>query len=82
MTTEPTTTERVTMTTTHTPTLIQLSEVRPGDVLLVDRDHAPDPERNTVARIDGTVGRLAIIDFTNGQSTAPITHNPSVWVAR
>lgn len=71
--------------TTNTTTYgrrVRLSEVAAGDILLVNPDQPADPVNNTVEAIDGAVGTLCIIDFTNKTSTAPITTNPWCWVAR
>ncbi len=58
--------------------ILPISEVQPGDVLLISPDDAPDPA-NKVKSVDGA-GNLWIIDFENGTATAPLP-NGMVYVA-
>lgn len=59
--------------------LVNVWDLKPGDVLLRGEGATPDPENDTVEKVDGVSG-MWIIDFTNGQSTPPLG-NGQVYVA-
>lgn len=63
----------------RTARLINVWDLKPGDVLLRGEGASPDPENDTVQKVDGVNG-MWIIDFTNGQSTPPLG-NGQVYVA-
>jgi len=59
--------------------LVNVWDLQPGDVLLRGEGATPDPENDTVEKVDGVNG-MWIVDFTNGQSTPPLG-NGQVYVA-